>query len=37
MPEKYQELIKGNEEVGKMPGAMMSMPEKFAPTSFRKG
>ncbi len=30
-PEKYNELIKGYEEVGKMLGAMMSMPEKFAP------
>lgn len=30
-PEKYNELIKGYEEVGKMLGTMMSMPEKFAP------
>lgn len=30
-PEKYQELIKGYEEVGKMLGSMMSMPEKFLP------
>ncbi|MCB0102350.1 MAG: four helix bundle protein [Anaerolineales bacterium] len=30
-PEKHKELIKGYEEVGKMLGAMMSMPEKFTP------
>ena len=30
-PEKHAELIKGYEEVGKMLGTMMSMPEKFAP------
>lgn len=35
-PEKHEELIKGYEEVGKMLGAMMSMPEKFMPRSFRK-
>lgn len=31
LPEKHQELIKGYEEVGKMLGSMMSMPEKFMP------
>ncbi|HCR71694.1 MAG TPA: diversity-generating retroelement protein bAvd family protein [Anaerolineae bacterium] len=31
LPEKHAELIKGYEEVGKMLGTMMSMPEKFAP------
>lgn len=35
-PEKHEELIKGYEEVGKMLGARMSMPEKFMPRSFRK-
>lgn len=30
-PEKHNELIEGYEEVGKMLGAMMSMPEKFTP------
>lgn len=30
-PEKHQELITGYEEVGKMLGSMMSMPEKFLP------
>lgn len=29
--EKHQELVKGYEEVGKMLGSMMSMPEKFLP------
>lgn len=29
--EKRDELIKGYEEVGKMLGSMMSMPEKFMP------
>lgn len=29
--EKYSELVKGYEEVGKMLGSMMSMPEKFMP------
>lgn len=29
--EKHAELVKGYEEVGKMLGTMMSMPEKFAP------
>jgi four helix bundle protein len=31
LPERHAELIKGYEEVGKMLGSMMSMPEKFAP------
>ena len=30
-PEKYRELVRGYEEVGKMLGSMMSMPEKFMP------
>ena len=30
-PEKHAELIKGYEDVGKMLGTMMTMPEKFAP------
>jgi four helix bundle protein len=30
-PEQHAELLKGYEEVGKMLGAMMSMPEKFMP------
>ncbi|MCL4274582.1 MAG: four helix bundle protein [Anaerolineales bacterium] len=30
-PERHAELLKGYEEVGKMLGAMMSMPEKFMP------
>jgi four helix bundle protein len=29
--ERHAELLKGYEEVGKMLGAMMSMPEKFMP------
>jgi four helix bundle protein len=29
--EKQAELIKGYEDIGKMLGTMMSMPEKFAP------
>src|SRR5215207_7334092 len=29
--DQYAELIKGYEEVGKMLGTMMSMPEKFMP------
>jgi four helix bundle protein len=33
--ERRDELIKGYEEVGKMLGAMMSMPEKFMPRSQR--
>ena len=31
LPESHAELTKGYEEVGKMLGTMMSMPEKFAP------
>src|SRR5215207_7678304 len=31
LPIHHAELIKGYEEVGKMLGTMMSMPEKFAP------
>jgi four helix bundle protein len=30
-PEQNVELVKGYEEVGKMLGTMMSMPEKFMP------
>ena len=30
-PEKHNEIVKGYEEVGKMLGTMMSMPEKFVP------
>jgi len=30
-PELHTELIKGYEDVGKMLGSMMSMPEKFMP------
>jgi four helix bundle protein len=37
MPEKrHDELIKGYEEVGKMLGSMMSMPEKFIPRAQRR-
>ncbi|HQX16520.1 MAG TPA: four helix bundle protein [Anaerolineales bacterium] len=36
MPPKLQaELTKGYEEVGRMLGAMMSMPEKFMPRNLR--
>lgn len=35
LPTHHQELVKGYEEVGKMLGTMMSMPEKFAP--YNKG
>ena len=35
-PELQTELTKGYEEVGKMLGAMMSMPEKFIPRSLRR-
>jgi four helix bundle protein len=35
-PEKHKGLIKGYEEVGKMLGTMMSVPERFMPRSFRK-
>jgi hypothetical protein len=31
LPIHHAELIKGYEEIGKMLGTMMSMPEKFAP------
>jgi len=34
--QKHVELIKGYEEVGKMLGTMMSMPEKFMPRSQRR-
>ena len=33
---RHNELIKGYEEVGKMLGTMMSMPEKFMPRSQRE-
>jgi four helix bundle protein len=33
--EKHDELLKGYEEVGRMLGAMMSMPEKFLPSNQR--
>lgn len=36
-PKRHAELLKGYEEVGKMLGAMMSMPEKFAPYNKRSG
>jgi four helix bundle protein len=32
-PARHAELVKGYEEVGKMLGTMMSMPEKFLPRS----
>ena len=35
-PELQTELTKGYEEVGKMLGAMMSMPEKFIPRNIRR-
>lgn len=34
-PKLHAELIKGYEDVGKMLGAMMSMPEKFMPRNLR--
>lgn len=34
-PSLHAELIQGYEDVGKMLGAMMSMPEKFMPRSLR--
>jgi four helix bundle protein len=34
-PELHAELVKGYEEVGKMLGSMMSMPEKFMPRNLR--
>lgn len=33
LPTRHSELVKGYEEVGKMLGTMMSMPEKFAPSA----
>ena len=37
MPSKlHAELIKGYEDVGKMLGTMMSMPEKFVPRTLRR-
>jgi four helix bundle protein len=33
--EKHDELLKGYEEVGRMLGAMISMPEKFLPSNQR--
>lgn len=35
-PQVQAELTKGYEEVGKMLGAMMSMPEKFMPRNMRR-
>src|SRR5574341_2203245 len=35
--EQHTEFIKSYEEVGKMLGTMMSMPEKFAPYNQRSG
>ena len=35
LPARDAELIKGYEEVGKMLGTMMSMPEKFLPRTQR--
>lgn len=35
-PKHYDELIQGYEEVGKMLGTMMSMPEKFMPRNQRR-
>lgn len=34
-PQLHAELVKSYEEVGKMLGAMMSMPEKFMPRDLR--
>jgi four helix bundle protein len=36
LPERNAELIKNYEEVGKMLGTMMSMPEKFVPSNQRR-
>lgn len=36
LPTRHSELVKGYEEVGKMLGTMMSMPEKFAPRAQRR-
>ena len=35
-PEKCAELVKEYEEVGRMPGSMMSTPEKFLPRAQRR-
>jgi four helix bundle protein len=35
-PKLHDELVKGYEEVGKMLGTMMSMPEKFMPRNLRR-
>ena len=35
-PELHTELVKGYEDVGKMLGSMMSMPEKFVPRNQRR-
>jgi four helix bundle protein len=35
-PQIHDELVKGYEEVGKMLGTMMSMPEKFMPRNIRR-
>jgi len=35
-PKLHVELIKGYEDVGKMLGTMMSMPEKFMPHNLRR-
>lgn len=37
LPIYHSELVKGYEEVGKMLGTMMSIPEKFAPYNKRSG
>lgn len=36
LPELHAELIKGYEDIGKMLGTMMSMPEKFMPRNLRR-
>jgi four helix bundle protein len=35
-PQIHAKLVKGYEEVGKMLGTMMSMPEKFMPRNIRR-
>lgn len=35
-PQHHAELIRGYEEVGKMLGSMISMPEKFTPHNLRR-
>lgn len=35
-PQTHAELVKGYEEVGKMLGTMMSMPEKFVPRNLHR-